>query len=256
MFYFILTFVFIFGLVIGSFLNCLIWRLHTGESLGSRSYCPNCRHQINWYDNIPLFSFLFLRGRCRYCGQKISPQYPLVELAAGLLFSYSFYLYYASGSLNYLEVVRDWFIIAVLLVVFVYDLKWQLILDKVMLPAIFIVAGINLFLGTTWWILVISAIIGGGFFFLQFVVSRGMWIGGGDIRLGIFMGAALAKISTLILALFSSYLLGSVVGIALIISGKKKWGSKIPLGVFLAIGTIFALFWGNSVVEWYLGILG
>src|SRR6056297_1686255 len=112
MLYLILTFVFIFGLVIGSFLNCLIWRLHTGESLGNRSYCPSCRHQIKWYDNIPLLSFLFLRGKCRYCGKNISWQYPAVEFVTAVLFLYSFYLYYTAPGFDYLVAVRNWFIIA------------------------------------------------------------------------------------------------------------------------------------------------
>ncbi|HMB66263.1 MAG TPA: A24 family peptidase, partial [Patescibacteria group bacterium] len=186
----------------------------------------------------------------------ISWQYPAVEFVTAVLFLYSFYLYYTAPGFDYLVAVRNWFIIAVLIVVFVYDLRWQLILDKVMLPSILVVTGLNLFLGVSWWVLVISAIIGGSFFFLQFLVSGGKWIGGGDIRLGIFMGAALAQIPLLLFALFSSYLVGSVVGITLIASRKKQWGSQVPLGVFLALGTILALFWGDSLVTWYLDILG
>lgn len=255
MFYIALFFIFVFGLIIGSFLNCLIWRLHTSESLVDRSYCPRCRHKISWYDNIPVVSFIVLRGKCRYCQGKIHLQYPTVEFITGVLFMYSFYLVQSGAGFDYLELVRYWLVIAVLVVVFVYDLRWQLILDRVMLPAIVVVAGLNLFLGGSWWTLFISAIIGGGFFFLQFVVSRGLWIGGGDIRLGVFMGAALADIYNLIAALFLSYLLGSVIGLVLIGANKKKWGSRIPLGIFLATGTIISLFWGEQIVNWYLSFL-
>ncbi len=220
--------------------------------MGSRSYCPSCRRQIAWYDNIPLFSFLVLRGRCRHCQQKISWQYPLVELATALLFSYGFYLY-LMGELAPLELAAIWFILAVLIVVFVYDLRWQLILDKIMIPSIIIVFLFNLYLGFPWSVLLFSAIIGGAFFLFQFVISRGKWIGGGDIRLGFFMGVALGDISALILALFLAYLIGSLVGIGLIVQGRKEWGSKIPLGVFLALGTVVSLFWGGEIVAWYLG---
>lgn len=251
MFYLDLIFVFIFGLIIGSFLNCFIWRLHTGESLGGRSYCPQCRHQIAWYDNLPILSFIFLRGKCRHCGGFISWQYPLVELATGALFVYGFCLGYQQG-LEYWLLFKLWFVIAVLIVVFVYDLKWQLILDKVILPASGIIVIVNLFLGVSWFGMLISAIIGVGFFLLQFVVSRGLWIGGGDIRLGLFMGLALGSISLTIAALFFSYLIGSIIGVGLISAQKKEWSSQIPLGVFLAVGTIVSLFWGTEIVGWYL----
>ena len=86
MFYLTLFFIFIFGLIIGSFLNCLVWRLHTGEGMMNRSYCPKCKQQIAWYDNIPVLSFVLLGGKCRHCRQKISWQYPVVELATGIFF--------------------------------------------------------------------------------------------------------------------------------------------------------------------------
>ncbi len=254
MFYLNFVFVFLLGLIIGSFLNCLIWRLHTGESLGDRSYCPKCLKQINWYDNIPLVSFLILKGKCRFCGQVISWQYPLVEFFTGVLFLLSFYLYFTESP-NYLLIARNWFILSVLIVVFVYDLKWRLILDKVMIPSIIMVLVLNLFLDLFWWDIIFSAIIGGAFFLLQFLISQGRWIGGGDIRLGFFMGASLASVSGIVLAIFVSYLLGSVIGVGLIVLGKKKWGSEVPLGVFLAIGTVISLFWGPEIVQWYLSYL-
>src|SRR6056297_388910 len=254
MFYLNLIFVFIFGLVVGSFLNCLIWRLRTEEGLSGRSRCPLCGRKISWYDNLPLLSFLFLKGRCRHCGGRISWQYPAVELATGSLFLLVFYLNIAGGEMDYLGLVRNWFVVAVLMVVFVYDLRFYLILDKVMIPSILAVLVLNIFWGVGWQDLLVSAIIGIGFFMIQFLVSRGRWIGGGDIRLGLFMGVALGYWDLLILAIFLAYFIGSLIGIFLIIFSKKKWDSQVPLGVFLATGTLLALLWGPFLIDWYLGL--
>ena len=260
----IIIFVFIFGLIIGSFLNCLIWRLHKKEGLLNRSYCPKCKKQISWYDNIPVFSFIMLRGRCRQCSQPISWQYPIVELAAGVLFVLAFYLSYELRVTSYEVVVydplfiitllRDWFLISVMIVIFIYDLRWYEILDIVTLPACLAILVINLLLGFSLWNLLISGIIGSSFFLIQFVISSGRWIGGGDIRLGLLMGLALGW-PVVLLAIIISYFIGSIVGVGLILAGKKKWGSEVPLGVFLAVGTIISLFWQAQILNWYLGML-
>lgn len=262
-----------FGLIIGSFLNCLIWRLRKSETILGRSYCPQCKHQLAWYDNIPLFSFIFLKGRCRYCHKPISWQYPLVELVAGLLFALSFYYDILSqgGSVlggqflisDFLTLIRDWFLVSIMIIIFIYDLRWYLILDVVSLPACLIVLIFNLAIGfyenneilqnIPWQGLLFSGIIGSSFFLLQFIISRGKWIGGGDIRLGLLMGLALGWPS-IVVALFLAYVLGSVVGLGLIAMGKKQWGSKVPFGVFLSTATLVTLFWGKQLLAWYLGL--
>ncbi len=248
-------FVFLFGLIIGSFLNCLIWRLHTGESILGRSYCPKCKAKIAWYDNIPLLSFVLLRGRCRACRRRISLQYPAVELAAGLLFALSFYAQYQFNvqcqGHDIILLARNWFIIAVMIVIFVYDLRWYLILDVITLPAAAVVFGLNLLLGFSWQNLLFSGIIGAGFFLAQFVLSRGRWIGGGDIRLGLLMGLALGW-PKIIWAIVLAYFLGSIISLGLLLSGKKQWSSRIPLGTFLAPATLIILFWGEKIIAWYL----
>lgn len=254
MFYLYLIFIFIFGLIIGSFLNCLIWRLRTEEWVTGRSYCPECKKEIKWYDNIPVLSFLLLRGKCRFCGKSISFQYPAVELVTALLFTLSFYLNFNGSEVNSIILLRDLFIISVMVVVFVYDLKWYLILDKVMFPSIFAVLILNILSGVSWPVILVSAIIGLGFFLLQFLVSGGAWIGGGDIRLGLFMGVALANWKILLFAIFVSYMIGSVIGVGLIVLKRKEWGSKVPLGIFLATGTLIAVFWGEGIVNWYLNL--
>jgi len=266
--YFVLLF-FIFGLIIGSFINCLIWRLHTREKMWGRSYCPKCGKTIVWYDNIPVLSFVLLKGRCRQCGERISWQYPVVELTTGILFALAFFMNYELGIMNYgfygfnifsvihhssfiIQLVRDWFIIIVMVIIFVYDLRWYLILDKVTLPACIVVLILNLFLGVSWLSLLISAIIGSSFFLIQFIVSRGRWIGGGDIRLGLLMGLVLGRWDYLLLAIGLAYFIGSIVGIGLIIFGKKKWDAKLPLGVFLSIATVITILFGSEIINWYL----
>lgn len=267
---FVLTFIFLIGLVIGSFTNCFIWRLYKEESLWNRSYCPKCRKTIAWHDNIPILSYFFLGGKCRYCQKSISWQYPVVELVTGLLFALSFYLNYnklISEPLScynlflfldpnfIITFLRDFFIIFVLVVIFVYDLRWMLIPDKLILPASGLVFIINLFLGASVIELLFLAALGTSFFLLQFIVSRGAWIGGGDIRLGLFIGLALGSLGQLILAIISAYFIGSLVGLGLILAKKRKWSSKVPLGVFLAVGTLMAVFFGENIIHWYLGLL-
>lgn len=252
----IFIFVFLFGLIIGSFLNCLIWRLHKKEGLLNRSYCPKCKKQITWYDNIPVLSFVMLKGKCRQCGKAISWQYPAVELAAGLLFVLAFYLNYKLQITNYeliIKLSRDFFLISVMIVVFIYDLRWYLILDIITLPACLIMLIFNLILGFNLWNLLISGIIGGSFFLIQFIISRGKWIGGGDIRLGLLIGLALGWPGVLA-AIIISYFIGSIVGMGMILTDKKQWGSEVPLGVFLAVGTIIILFWQEQILNWYLNI--
>ena len=270
MLYFFSFFIFLFGLIIGSFLNCLIWRLHKNETILGRSYCPKCGRQIAWYDNIPVLSFLILKGKCRSCQKKISWQYPVVELAVGVLFVIAFFLNYESRIMNYeggtfglfiihnslfiIQVILDWFVDAVMTIIFIYDFRWYLILDIVTLPACVIVFLLNLALGISWQNMLISGIIGGSFFLFQYLISQGKWIGGGDIRLGLLMGIIFGWPNILV-AIFLAYIIGSLVGVGLILAGKKKWGSQVPLGIFLSTASIITLFWGSKILAWYKGFL-
>jgi len=248
------------GLFIGSFLNVVVLRLRKGESfVKGSSKCMLCKHRLYPKDLVPLFSFLFLRGRCRYCKKKFSHQYPLVEFFTGLSFVLVFWKIIPSFDLmaaSTLQIVHllDWWAIAsFLIVIFVYDFKYYLILDKVVWPGIILAFLVNLFLGFSFFNLFFAAIIGGGFFLLQFVLSKGRWIGGGDIRLGIFMGAILGWPHVLT-ALFISYILGSFISVFLLLGKRKEWGSKIPFGTFLSIGTFITMLWGASLVTWYLSL--
>lgn len=237
-------FVFLFGLIVGSFLNCVIYRLETGRSfLQGRSFCPHCKHQLSFWDLIPVFSFLFLGGKCRYCYQKISWQYPLVELATGIIFFQT-----ATIVSNISTGVYLLLIIPFLVVIFVYDLKHYIIPDKVIYPAIAIVGIFNFQI-----INFLSAILAASFFLVIVLASRGKGMGIGDIKLAFFMGLFLGWPSILV-ALFLAFLTGAIIGTGLIISKNKTLKSEVPFGPFLVVGTFIALFYGNQIINWYLSL--
>jgi len=256
----IVAFVFILGLLVGSFLNVVILRLHRQESfIKGPSKCLFCKHRLYPKDLVPLFSYLFLKGRCRYCQKKFSHQYPLVELFTGLVFVLVFYKIIPSfdilniSFLQFIHLLDWWTISSFLIIIFVYDLKYYLILDKVIIPVIILSLIVNLFLGFSLFNLIFAVVIGGGFFLAQFLISKGRWIGGGDIRLGALMGAILGWPHVLT-ALFLSYFLGSIVSIVLLLYKKKEWGDKVPFGTFLTVGTFMTMLWGPFLVKFYLSL--
>jgi len=246
--------VFVFGLVIGSFLNCLIWRLHENESLAGRSYCPHCRKTIAWYDNIPLLSFMSLGGRCRLCRSEISWQYPAVELATAVFFLFAWQASLSSADL-FLALLRDWLLIATLVIIFVFDLRWQLVPMLVVWPMAGVIAVINLFLGYPWDALIFFGAIGAAFFLVQYVVTARRGVGEGDIWIGALLGLAFPDPAHLLLIMIVSYSVGAIVGVTLISIRKKGWQSHIALGPFLVAGALVALFWGQRLIDWYLAML-
>ncbi len=270
-FYFL---IFVFGLIVGSFLNCVIFRLEKNESfLKGRSYCPFCRHSLNFLDLVPLFSFLFLKGRCRYCQKPISWQYFLVETATGLIFLLIFIFF---GPLNMefsgqtiLSLIYYWTIASFLIVIFVYDLRHYIIPDKAIYPAIIIAFIFRFFevLSFNHWNLpaifnfratyfepmffpILSAVLASGFFLAIVLVSKGQWMGVGDIKLAFLMGLMLGWPNILI-ALFLAFFIGALVGVFLILKNKKTFKSEIPFGPFLILGTFIALFFGSQIIDWY-----
>jgi leader peptidase (prepilin peptidase)/N-methyltransferase len=253
------AFVFVFGTVIGSFLNAVLWRLRTGESFVSgRSYCTTCRHELTARDLVPLLSWLFLRGKCRHCRAGISPSYFVIESATGILFlaatariipEYGF----ADGTLL-AKLLLHWYFIATMVIVFVFDLRYMLILRQVTLPAAALCFLGNLALGMPFLPLVLGALVGAGIFQAQYWLSKGKWIGGGDIHLGLLIGAMLGLPLTLV-ALFIAYVSGAAVGVVLLATRRSGWQSQIPFGTFLAAGAIASLLWGNDIATWYLGLL-
>ena len=256
------SFAFLFGLVVGSFLNALIYRLEKGDSvLRGRSYCPHCKHTLSWQDLIPVVSFLLLRGKCRYCKKRISMQYPIVEISTGLIFLLMFKFQISSlnqvVSIEILNLFYFWTVASLLIVLFVYDLKHYILPDKILFPAI----GLVLF----WDLLargslgegggfVVSGFSAASFFLAIFLFSRGRAMGFGDVKLAFFMGLFLGWPNILV-ALFCAFMAGAAVGIVLIVMKKKGMKSEVPFGPFLIAGTFVALFFGKLLVDRYIGFL-
>jgi len=243
-------FVFLFGLMVGSFLNCVIYRLEKEESfLKGRSYCPRCKHKLGLLDLIPVLSFMWLRGRCRYCHEKISVQYPLVEIATGLLFLLTYKLQ---------PTTYNFIIVPFMVAIFVYDLKHYIIPDKVIYPAIAVALACSTLKVAPLTFNVEHAVeyalsaFGAAAFFLAIVlISRGKWMGVGDIKLAFLMGLILVYPNILV-ALFLAFLIGAIIGVGLMVFGKKTIKSEVPFGPFLVAGTFIALFFGKEIINWYV----
>ena len=237
---------FFLGISIGSFINALVYRLEEKLPIvRGRSMCIECKRILAWHDLIPLVSYFQLRGKCRYCKARISWQYLVVELVTGIAFILPI-TNYELRITNY-----EYFVFVVfgviLMIIFAYDLRYMLIPDRISLSAIVIVFLLqipnskfqipNLFL---------AALIGFTFFFLQFILSKGTWIGGGDLRLGFLMGLMLG-FPNIVIAIFLSYIIGSVVALPLVLAGRKRLKSPVPFGVFLTISTIIVYLWGDAI---------
>lgn len=272
---FIYIAVFVFGLCMGSFLNCLTYRLGQSEGvkgkaqkkvgfLRGRSYCPKCKHKLSIWDLIPLISFLALQGKCRYCKKKISFQYFLVEIVTGLLliFNFQFLISNQFPIFNFQFLISAFYLLLInclLIIVFLYDLKHYIIPDRIIYPAIGLALIFNLqFLISKQFSIfqfsIMSAFAAATFFFLIWFVSHGRWMGFGDVKLAFFMGLFLGWPNILV-ALFLAFLIGSFIGVISMALGKKKLKSEMPFGPFLIIGTFIALFWGAQLVDWYLNFL-
>jgi leader peptidase (prepilin peptidase)/N-methyltransferase len=261
-------FTFIIGLCLGSFINALVYRLYEElPFVKARSLCPKCKKQLAWSDNIPLLSFIFLRGKCHYCHEKISWQYPIIEFVTGILFVFIAFLTIQQFSNSAIVplfhcsivILYSWFVVSALITIFLFDLKYSLIPDIISLPAIAVVLIAKIlfllphFSIVSFKFLCFSAIIGGSWFALQYFLSKGKWVGGGDIRLGVLMGLILPWPHVLT-ALFLSYIGGALAAAPLLLFKKKTMKSEIPFGVFLVPATLVAMFWGEKIVGWYFNL--
>jgi leader peptidase (prepilin peptidase) / N-methyltransferase len=237
----------LFGLVIGSFLNVVIARLPEGKSLSRpRSTCPGCGALIVWYDNVPLLSYLVLRGRCRACRMPIPWRYPIVEGATGAAFLLAYVRYGFT-----IDFIATAVLLAALIAITAIDLRHQIIPDVITLPGI--AAGVVASLATnrvSWLDSLIGVAVGGGIFLIIILVSGG-GMGGGDMKLGAMLGAFLGwKLG--LLALLLAVLAGGAVAVCLLLMGRKGRKEAIPFGPFLALGGAVSLLWGDQVLAWYL----
>lgn len=242
----------IIGLLIGSFLNVCIYRIPLEKTIvKGRSYCTTCNSLIPWYCNIPLFSYIFLKGRCKDCGEKISPIYPAVELLNGILYLLIWKVYGLTLPALFLAVL-----FSVLLIISFIDLKYQIIPDGLVITTLIFgtANGIyqTLLLGVPWYTWVI------GFFaasvpllILGLIYPDGM--GGGDIKLmaaaGLFIGWKL-----ILLSLFVGALYGGVVSIFIIAMKKGSMKTALPFGPMLALGIITSVLFGDRLIAWYLSL--
>src|SRR3989338_8908911 len=243
--------IFIFGLIVGSFLNALIWRLYSGDSIFEKSSkCPRCGHKLSWPDLVPVVSFFALRGQCRYCKKPISWQYPLVELAT----AFAFVLIYGRLSIIDYRLLFQFVFVSFLIIIFAYYFKHYLILDKVVFPAAVLALVYQI-----WQHNVSDAIYGAlilsGFFAVLYFISRGRWIGAGDVKLGIFLGFLIPFPETLAL-FFMAYFLGAGISILLVLLKNKKFSDKVPFGTFLTCAAFFAMLKGEEIISWYFKLIG
>ncbi|MFY9217504.1 MAG: prepilin peptidase [Tepidanaerobacteraceae bacterium] len=242
-------FIFILGTIIGSFINVCIYRIPRGESVVyPSSHCPRCGYNLKPPDLIPLLSYLLLRGRCRKCRANISLLYPLVELLTGLMFIFAFIKF--GLTFEFLSAI---ILITCLMITTFIDLEHQIIPDKVVLPSLAAGLVLNIiFHREDFYNYLLGFILGGGIIFLIVVLSRG-GMGGGDIKLfatvGMFLGFRLT-----LLALLLSFVLGSVVGLILIILKLKNMKDAIPFGPFIALASVISMLAGDRIISWYWGL--
>lgn len=249
--------IFIYGLLIGSFLNAWIWRIHTARKISrGRSMCPHCKTTLHWYELVPLVSYIGLRGKCRTCHKPISKQYPLVELATAVLWLALYLVIQPTAPYGWMTLLV-WLAIGSLLIgAFVYDAKWML------LPEVFTVSALVIalaWLGVRWigfqegelvlHQLIGAAVLGASFWALSYF-SGGKLMGDGDSRLGLLMGLLLTP-AQLVLAVVVSFNLGALVGVGLILTGRKTRKDAIAFGPFLISGLILSFLVGQWLITKY-----
>lgn len=254
-------FIWLVGLCIGSFLNVLIYRLPRGISVKrGRSFCPNCRKKISWYDNIPLLSFAMLGGRCRFCRSPISFRYPLVELITGLLtlliFNSKFLISNQFLIFNFktvADLVLTLLLVWGLIVIFFIDLEHQVIPDEILLPIIllFLVKQILyslFFIHNSLLIILLPPLLSFVFMFSIYLITKGKGMGFGDVKLAFLMGLVLGY-PKIIVAFYLAFLTGAFLGLILVVVKKVKFGQKIPFGPFLVWGTTASILWGEEILN-------
>ena len=240
-----------FGLLVGSFLNVCIYRVPRRESIvWPASRCTGCRRDLAWFENVPVLSWLLLRGRCRTCGAAISSMYPLVELTTAVLFAAGAALYGPSALLA----VRLVFGCA-LVVLFAIDLRLRVLPDVITLPGIAVGFVASCFLPPGWLSSLIGLIAGGGILFAiaeaYYRVRGQQGLGMGDVKMLAMIGAFLGWPLMILTLVFASFA-GSIVGVALIASGRGNLQVALPFGTFLAVGAIVAAAAGDPILTWYL----
>ncbi len=239
---------FLLGLVVGSFLNVVIYRLPKGESLSRpRSHCPRCGAAVAWYDNVPVFSWVLLQGRCRDCQGPISVRYPLVEALTGI----TFLLAYLRLGIGWpLPVV--WAFTAAMVCVAFIDYDHMIIPDKIVLPGALLGLAASVALSPgDWWKYFLGGLGAAAFMLLLIMVWPG-GMGPGDVKMALFMGAVLGV--SVVMALFLAFFVGAAAGIFLIVTRRRGRKDQIPFGPYLALGAVVAVLVGQGALDSYLSL--
>lgn len=242
---------FCFGLLIGSFLNVVAIRLLKGQSIVfPPSHCVHCHKRLKRWDLVPLFSYIGLRGKCRYCKHRISLVYPVGEFVTGLLFAFIVWQFGLTA-----ELIVGLVFVSILIVAVHTDLKATLIPDKVVYFGMIVIASLRLFIHPApFWNYAAAFIIAGGIFYLLAIVSKG-GMGGGDIKLFALLGLVLGIQQTL-LSIFLSCFFGVMHGLAMAIKHKKRpKGTSIPFAPSIALASIISYVWGDTMWQWYSSLL-
>ncbi|MBU1000535.1 prepilin peptidase [Patescibacteria group bacterium] len=285
---------FLIGIVLGSLVKVLADRSLSNKSFWGRSYCPKCQHKLAWYDLFPILSFILLKGKCRYCKDKLEIEYLIVETVTGVLVGFLFWQSFFSFSIPQFQILSalmelafKTFFVVVLVVLFLTDLKKMFIPDRIVIPSIIIgIVGLTvitlykivylynylsgsvvgrlllpphntyfqrhaLAIAQPFFLSLLTGVLIGGFFWGLIIITRGKGMGGGDVKLGAFIGIMLGFPQALF-ALMLAFFTGAIFGLGLIITGKKHFGQAIPFGPFLVLGSLMMLFWGNLIIDWYL----
>lgn len=268
------------GLLFGSFVNAFVWRLHEQELLKGkktkkalqrlkdlsiskgRSMCVDCGHELAAKDLVPVLSWLYLRGKCRYCHKAISWQYPLVEVITAILFviSYLFWPVALSG-IGLFQFVIWLFFVVMFVALTVYDMRWFLLPDRVVLPVVIIgfveviVVAIGRHSLSALYMPLLGAAVIFGLFFGLFQYSKGEWIGGGDVKIAPALGLLAASPLKGFMVVFFASLIGTVVALPMLIKSKEAMTSKIPFGPYLLVATFIVVLYGDKIVQLYQKLL-
>lgn len=270
------------GVILGSFVNALTWRLHEQAQLAragkktaaskakkhlnakelsvvhGRSMCPSCYHTLAAVDLVPVLSWLWLRGRCRYCKESISWQYPVVELLTGILFAWSFAAWDRPLHGVVVFQLACWLALLIGFVALaVYDVHWFLLPDKLVLP-VTVLAALDVLVVALWrqsWSALYMPLLGGfvifGLFWTLFQVSKGGWIGGGDVKLAVALGLLAGTPFRALTVIFFASLIGTVASIPLLMRGRKGLQARLPFGPCLLLATVIVVLHGDSIANWY-----
>lgn len=258
----ILIVIFIFGLFLGSFLGVVADRIQRNETIiKGRSHCENCKKELGLLDLLPVLSFLFLKGKCRYCKAKLSLLYPIIEISTGILFALTYIFLIHNSEFIIQNLIYYLFIISSFIVIFFTDLKYGIIPDKIVVPAVVITFGWLMVNGSWFMVNHLFSAIGAFLFFVVisyvfYILTKKQGMGGGDIKLSFLLGLILGFPGILV-SLYLAFLTGAIIAIILILWKKKAFlKDSLPFGPFLITGSLISLFWGNYIYSLALNLLG